>query len=71
MVAKTDAFRDQTMSIEVDRPSAKLREHEKTESLWAAPGSDKVYFTRLSRDMKRLDVCVADAATGEVKPLIQ
>ncbi len=32
---------------------------------------DKIYFTRLSRDMHRLDVCVADTATGEVKPLIE
>ncbi len=71
MVAKTDAFRDQTMSIEVDRPNARQREHEKTEPLWTGPGSDKIYFTRLSRDMKRLDVCVADTASGEVKSLIQ
>src|SRR5213076_1301362 len=27
---------------------------------WLSASSDKVYFTRLSRDMKRLDVCVAD-----------
>jgi dipeptidyl aminopeptidase/acylaminoacyl peptidase len=39
--------------------------------MWAAPGSDKLYFTRLSRDMHRLDLCVADTATGEVKPVIQ
>jgi dipeptidyl aminopeptidase/acylaminoacyl peptidase len=71
VVAKAEAFKDQTMSIEVDRPSARQREHEKTESLWAGPGSDKLYFSRLSRDMKRLDVCVADTATGTVKPLIQ
>ena len=32
---------------------------------------DKLYFTRLSRDMQRLDVCVADTATGEVKPIIE
>ncbi|MCU1238241.1 MAG: peptidase prolyl oligopeptidase active site domain protein, partial [Candidatus Solibacter sp.] len=71
VVAKSESFRDQTISIEVDRPGAKQREHEKTESLWAGPNSDKLYFSRLSRDMKRLDVCVADTATGEVKPLIQ
>jgi dipeptidyl aminopeptidase/acylaminoacyl peptidase len=32
---------------------------------------DKIYFTRLSRDMHRLDVCVADASTGEVRTLIE
>ena len=30
-----------------------------------------MYFTRLSRDMHRLDVCVADTTTGEVKPLVE
>ena len=71
VLAKADAFKDQTMQIEVDRPGARQREHEKTESLWVASGSDKIYFNRLSRDMKRLDVCVADTGTGEVKALIQ
>jgi dipeptidyl-peptidase 4 len=71
VVAKGEAFKDQTMQVEVDRPAARLREREKTESLWAGPGSDKIWFQRLSRDMKRLDICVADTATGEVKPVIQ
>jgi len=71
VLAKVDAFKDQTMQIEVDRPAGRQREHEKTEPLWTGPGSDKLYFNRLSRDMKRLDVCVADTTTGEVKPLIQ
>ncbi len=71
LLAKVDAFKDQTIQIEVDRPPARQREHEKTEPLWLTAGSDKIYFNRLSRDMKRLDVCVADTATGEVKTLIQ
>src|SRR5262249_17052519 len=71
LAAKAEAFKDQTRQVEVDRPTARQREHEKTESLWAGPGSDKIYFQRLSRDMKRLDVCVADTTTGEVKPIIQ
>src|SRR5215831_5781314 len=71
LLAKTEAFQDQTMQVEVDRPSAKQREHEKTEALWAGPGSDKIFFQRLSRDMKRLDICAADTTTGEVKPIIQ
>ena len=33
--------------------------------------ADKFYFTRLSRDMKKLDVCVADASTGEVRALVE
>ena len=68
LLAKVDAFKDQTLQIEVDRPPAHRREHEKTEPLWLTAGSDKIYFNRLSRDMKRLDICVADTSTGEVKP---
>jgi len=71
VVAKADAFTDQTLQVETDRPTARAREHERTEPLWAGPGSDKLYFTRLSRDMHRLDLCTVDTATGEVKPLIQ
>jgi len=71
VVAKAEAFQDQALEIEVERPSGRAREHQKTEPLWAGPGSDKLYFNRLSRDIHRLDLCVADTATGEVKPLIQ
>ena len=38
---------------------------------WLSASSDRIYFTRLSRDMKRLDVCVADATTGEVKTILE
>ncbi|MEI9971237.1 MAG: DPP IV N-terminal domain-containing protein [Ignavibacteriota bacterium] len=45
---------------------------DKGEPTWAGTaGSDKLYFTRLSRDEHRLDLCVADVATGEVKPVVQ
>src|SRR5215813_8948050 len=71
LVAKADAFKDQRVQVEVDRPGARQREHEKTEPLWAGPGSDKLWFQRISRDKKRLDICVADTATGEVKQVIQ
>ncbi|MBM3761613.1 MAG: S9 family peptidase [Acidobacteria bacterium] len=38
---------------------------------WLAAASSKLYFNRTSRDLKRIDVCVADTATGEVKTLIE
>jgi dipeptidyl-peptidase-4 len=68
---KTAAFKDQTISVEADRATSRAREHEKTESLWAGPGSDKLYFSRISRDMHRVDLCAADTTTGEVKSLIE
>src|SRR5262249_39386069 len=41
------------------------------EPKWLGDTSDKLYFTRTSRDMHRVDICVADTATGEVKTLIE
>jgi dipeptidyl-peptidase-4 len=38
---------------------------------WLSDSNDKLYFTRLSRDMHRLDVVLANTTTGEVKPLIE
>lgn len=41
------------------------------EPKWLSDTSDKLYFNRTSRDLKRIDVCVADTTTGEVKTLIE
>ena len=38
---------------------------------WLSETSDKLYFTTMSRDFRRVDVCVADASTGAPKTLIQ
>jgi dipeptidyl aminopeptidase/acylaminoacyl peptidase len=71
VTVKADAFPDQTISIESDRATAHGREHEKTEPTWVGEGSSKIYFQRTSRDMHRVDLCVADTSTGEVKAVIQ
>ena len=70
-VLKADLWKDQSLQIEVERPTSRARDNERTEPLWAGPGSDKLYFTRVSRDLHRVDLCVADLASGESKPLIQ
>jgi len=38
---------------------------------WLGESSTKMYITRLSRDMHKMDVCIADTVTGEVKPIIE
>ena len=68
---KADLWKDQSLGIAAAPASGRAREKEKTEPQWAAPGSDKLYISRISRDLHRLDLCVADTATGEVKPIIQ
>ena len=84
---QTAAFKDQTLTISADRILARDREHElqQTEGQrrdlggfgapmtgqWLADTSDKLYFVRSSRDLHRIDVCVADTGTGAVKTLIE
>ena len=41
-----------------------------TPKVWLADTSDKLYFVRTSRDLHRVDVCVADTSTGKSKVLI-
>lgn len=68
---KADRFKDQSLSIDVDRISSREREADKVVAKWLSNTSDNLYFSRTSRDRHRLDVCVADTTTGEVKTLIE
>ncbi|HEV2617102.1 MAG TPA: DPP IV N-terminal domain-containing protein [Candidatus Acidoferrales bacterium] len=86
-VIQAAAFKDQTLTVSTDRILARDREHElqQTEgerrglggfgapmtAHWLADTSDKLYFVRSSRDLHRIDVCVADTNTGAVKTLIE
>ncbi len=66
-----DKFKDQTVSILYAPRLAKNRDDENRPSLWLAETSDKLYFSRTSRDLHRIDICVADTATGDTKVLIE
>jgi len=80
---KADRFKDQTVTIATrpqrggagagggGRGGAAAAQTPPRPTEWLAEGADKLYFTRLSRDMHRLDVCVADVTTGEVKPIVE
>jgi len=68
---KADRFTDQSLQISAAPTTAIGREKEKTEPQWAADGSDKLYFIRSSRDLHRVDLCLADAANGDVKTVIE
>jgi dipeptidyl-peptidase-4 len=67
-----DKFKDQTLQI-FDAPTTALaREKQQRPDLqWVADTADKLYFRRMSRDQHKVDVCVANADTGEVKTLIE
>ena len=68
---KADRFKDQTLGVATDRVTSKEREADKVTTKWLSDTSDKLYFTRSSRDRHKLDVCVADPNSGEVKTLIE
>ena len=69
---KAERFKDQTMSI-ATAPAPSVRRDPRTPLVpqFLSDSAGKLYFTRLSRDMHKLDVCVADTATGDVKSLIE
>ncbi len=68
---KVERFQDQTVGLMTARYPASSRDDDYRPSLWLSETSDKLYFSRTSRDLKRIDVCYADTSTGEVKVLIE
>ncbi|HEV2488816.1 MAG TPA: DPP IV N-terminal domain-containing protein [Candidatus Acidoferrales bacterium] len=85
VLIQTAAFKDQSLTIATDRILARDRERYMQQSermreggfgpqvpgMWLSDTSDKLYFLRTSRDVHRIDVCVADASTGTSKTLIE
>ena len=68
---KADRFKDQRLGGFTARQFVYPDRDEPRRALWLADNSDQVHFWRRSRDQHKVDVCVADAATGEVKVLIE
>lgn len=67
---KTDAFKDQNMGITTLPITNLQREKQETESRWLTVDGSKVYYSRTSRDLKRVDIVEADTATGDSKVII-
>jgi dipeptidyl-peptidase 4 len=73
---KADAFKDQHISIPTRRITEKERRTREGNpngipTQWALTGSDSFIMTRQSRDLKRVDICRVDVATGELKVLVE
>ncbi len=68
---KADTFPDQVLNIFNAPRLKKNRDDRRRPSLWLASTNDKLYFSRTSRDLKRIDVCVADTRTGVVKVVVK
>jgi dipeptidyl-peptidase-4 len=68
---KAERFKDQTLMILTAHYPVRTRDDDYRPPLWLSETPDKLYFSRTSRDLKRIDICFADTATGEVKVLIE
>ena len=62
---KTEAFKDQNISL-----ASNPREGEGSTRIWLGDNS-KFFLTRVSRDMKRMDVCSYTIGEETVKPIIE
>lgn len=63
------AFKDQSISVWSKPALNKDRDNEFRPSVWLGNNS-RFYFSRTSRDLKRIDICTVDINTNVVKPLI-
>ena len=66
-----DKFKDQTLRLMSARYPVNTRDDDYRPGLWLSETSDKLHFSRTSRDLKRIDICYTDTASGEVKVLIE
>jgi len=66
-----EEWKDQRLSLLNDRKFVYPDSEEPRRSIWLSEGSDDLYFWRRSRDQHRVDVMVADAATGTVRVLVE
>ena len=73
----TEREREKVRGLTVERGEQDQQQQQQrapgpqVEPKWLGDTSDKIYFNRSSRDLHKIDVCVADTATGEVKTLIE
>ena len=67
----TDEFKDQQISI-LTMPLTNLqRTRQETTPQWLSADPAKLFFTRTSRDLKRIDIVEADGSTGEPRVVVQ
>lgn len=65
------AFKDQSIAIMYAPTKVSDLDDDYIPWKWLSPTSNKVYFSRTSRDLKRIDLCYADPATGRVTTVIE
>ncbi len=70
-IIEVDSFKDQTLSIFSAPFQKKNRDNEYNPAIWLAENNNEIYFKRVSRDQRRIDICKVNYETGEVKVLVE
>ena len=63
-------FKDQDISVWNKTSNVNTRDDDHKPSIWLGT-NDKLYLSRTSRDLKRIDQCTVDINTGAVKILVE
>jgi dipeptidyl-peptidase 4 len=71
VTVQDDPWKDQDMSVVSDRQFRYPDSAEPRRSLWLSDDSNELWFVRTSRDRHRIDLMVADAATGTVRSVVE
>jgi dipeptidyl aminopeptidase/acylaminoacyl peptidase len=66
-----DKFKDQSVEIHRANLSNKQRLEDYVPSMWLSETSDKLFITRKSRDLYRVDICSVNTQTGDVKVVVE
>ncbi len=67
---KSSRFKDQGLSIHSEPRQEKDKNDDYQIRKWLG-GPDKFYVSRVSRDLKKVDFCIADLATDSLKVLVE
>ena len=63
-------FKDQAISVWNKTNKVNIRDDEHKPMIWLG-SNDKLYLARTSRDLKKIDQCIVDINTGDVKTLVE
>lgn len=67
---KVSAFKDQSLGINYNPEQHKDQYNKYTPAIWMGDNG-KFYFTRTSRDLKRVDICTVDVNTDTCKVVLE
>jgi dipeptidyl-peptidase-4 len=62
-------YKDQDIGLYSAQQLQSARDDDWRPLVWLG-GNDRLYFTRTSRDLKRIDLCTVDINTGDVKTIV-